>query len=98
MKASLPISVAALFLAATSLFVTLSRPTPTLSDAELDRRVDAALLRKERMYSIAMAPKLDAIYKDMLGPRYTTPEQTPETFAELFKPAIHVVTSLTGGQ
>jgi len=98
MKAALPISIIALFLAAASLFVTLTRPNPTLTDAEMDRMVDAALRRKEKVYSRAMAPKLDAIYKDILGPSYTTPEKIPETFSELFKPAINMVTNLSNGE
>ncbi len=69
MKATHPISIIALILAAISLFVTLTRPSSTMSEAGMDRLVDAALLRKEKVYVQAMAPKMDVIYKDMLGPR-----------------------------
>ena len=94
MKLATPTSIVALILATTSLILTVSRPSPKISDAELDRLVDAALARKERIYVAALAPKMDLIYKDMLGSKYTTPAKAPETLGELFVPALQVINAM----
>lgn len=66
-----------------------------VSDEEIARQVDLALASKEKAYVQSWAPKFDQVYRDMLGPRYTKPEKEPETFAELFKPAIQIVSGMT---
>jgi hypothetical protein len=98
MKLATPISILALVLASAALFNSLSQQNTQPSDEELDRLVDAALSRKEKMYVESLAPKLDRIYQDMLGPRYQTPEKPPETLGELFASAINIVNNLTSGQ
>jgi hypothetical protein len=98
MKLATPISILALVLASAALFNSLSQQNTQPSDEELDRLVDAALSRKEKIYVESLAPKLDRIYQDMLGPRYQTPEKPPETLGELFAPAINIVNNLTSGQ
>lgn len=98
MKLATPISILALVCAIAALVVVLIRPATQPSEEEINRMVDMALARKEKAYVQSLAPKMDRIYQDMLGPRYTTPEKTPETLGELFAPAISIVTNLTSGQ
>lgn len=98
MKLATPISILALLLACAALFTSLSPKNTQPSEEELDRLVDAALARKEKMYVQSLAPKLDRFYQDMLGPRYQTPKKPPETLGELLAPAISIVNNLTSGQ
>ncbi|MBL9154328.1 MAG: hypothetical protein JNK37_17695 [Verrucomicrobiales bacterium] len=93
MKAPLPISILALLLAIVALIVALTSK-PTVSEEEISRQVDFALSRKEKAYVQSMAPKMDRIYQEMLGEKYTKPDPAPETFTELFKPAVQLITEL----
>lgn len=93
MKAPLPISILALLLAISALIVAMTS-RPTVSEEEISRQVDLALSRKEKAYVQSMAQKMDRIYQEMLGSNYTKPAADPETFAELFKPALQIVTEM----
>ena len=91
MRASLIIAVVSLVVSCAALFVAV-RNSPT--DPEIDRRVDAVLQQRERDYVHALTPKMDLIYRDMIRD-YRPPEKPPETFAELFTPALQIVTSMS---
>ena len=94
MKASLPISIFALLLSVVALAIAMSSRTG-VSEEEIERQVDIALARKEKAYVQSLAPKMDQVYRDMLGSRYAPPEEEPKTFPELLKPAIQIISGMT---
>jgi len=98
MKPSFYISVCALLLSVASLAVTLCRQPSTIFDAEVDRIVNAALARKEKAYVDAMAPKMESIYRDMLGPRYKPFQKPPDTLEQLFEPVVQILNGMTAGE
>jgi len=97
MKPATPIATLALVCAIAALMISNHKSASKLTDAEMDRLVDAAFARKEKLYVRELAPKMDRNYKDMLGSNYQTPEKAPETFGELFAPAISLVNHLSTG-
>ena len=94
MKIVTSISFIALILSVIALAISVNQFQQQLTQDELDGLVDAALERKEREYVQSLAPSVNALYQDMLAP-YQPPEKEPETFQELFAPAIEIITNLT---
>ena len=98
MRPSTILSLLAFIMAATALMLsTRSSAVPAatqISDAEIDRRIDAGLKRKEQQYVRDLTPKMTQIYRDMLRD-YTPPDKPPETLSELFTPALRIVSGMT---
>jgi hypothetical protein len=97
MKSAPVLSILALACSVIALVISLTRPAARPSQQEIGKMVDVALARKEMTYVQSLAPKMDRIYKDLLGPKYTSPKKTPETFGELLGPAFNIVTQATTG-
>jgi len=93
MKASTVLSAASLVIALAALAISIRKPMPSLTEADIDRRVDVALVRKERLYVQAMTPKMNLIYKDMVRD-YKPSAKPPETFVELFLPALQIINQM----
>jgi len=96
MKLPSILSLLALVVSVYALILALSLPRQ-VSEKEIREMVDAALQEKERSYVRDLAPKVDRIYRDMLGPRYQTPEKPPETFRELFLPLHRIIEGMSNG-
>ncbi len=69
-------------------------PQPPPDPLIINRLVDEALQRKEEDHVRKMWPKMQIIYKDMLGPEFQMPSEAPKTLHELYKPFFDIMQKL----
>ncbi|MFP6872248.1 MAG: hypothetical protein VCA55_01965 [Verrucomicrobiales bacterium] len=88
---SIAIATLALAMAVAALVIsTINRTSPT-DDSAVRAQVDAALKARELKLVGEFAPKMEEIYRDMLGSSEEVYETQPETFAELIAPLVRVI-------
>lgn len=87
------VSLLAIVLSSASLIVSIYSAKG--NQAEIDRRVELALQKKEQEFVEALFPKLDKMYNGMLKGTYQTPKKKPETLKELLAPMGDILNSLT---
>ncbi len=92
MKTVSIVSWIALVLAAISIAWSLSRPAP-LSEAEIDERVDAALVEREKAFVAKLRPDFQRVFADMTGDS-ASKEWTPQTLEELVAPLVKITSQM----
>jgi hypothetical protein len=100
MRSPIPllISLVALILGASSLFISLSARNDAraaiITEEEIDKRIDLVLTKKEEEYVASLYPRMELMYKGMLKP-YKTQETKPTTFKELFAPMFQIIDAMS---
>ena len=94
MKNTTFVSWFALLLSGIALVWTLSRPSP-ITEAELEKRVDRALVEREKAFVAKLRPDFQRMFADMESDSEVK-EWTPQTLEELVAPLVKIVSEMEG--